>query len=138
MSRTHAIPDEPSELIVWLEQHVFDLNLRQRLGEPSSLLALDEVKVILGPLLQPLLAEGLAALQSQPERLRPFAACPKLLLGLQRLLFVEGGPVWALPSAPEANVRQEAGEVVAPHPPFRLFLGPVARKGPHKPLGHQL
>ena len=92
-----SIPDEPDQLPAWLEQHLLGPHLGELVAEltavhgptTDSQTGLDEV---LGQWRPRVVEGGVAALPE--EVLRRLLRQPRLLLALQELICIEGGPYW--------------------------------------------
>ena len=91
-----TMPDDFQELIVWLERQIVGSELRQLVGELTSLSATDEphaaLSEIIGTKRDQVLNEGLASLT--PSEIRRLLRQPTLLFDLQETVVFEGGKYW--------------------------------------------
>lgn len=102
------IPNDPAGLPGWLDRHLVGLDLAALVAEleavhgpaPASPVELDQV---LGARRDAILEQGLVALPA--DRLRMLLRRPTLLLDLQELILVEGGPYWQGLGQPSAEHR---------------------------------
>ena len=107
------IPDDPARLADWLEQHLLGLDLGRLIAELSAVhpAPADRIFVqeVLGEWLEQVLEKGLNVLP--PAVLRQFLRWPGLLLDLQELIFVSGGPYWdeRWQAVPELQAEVERG-----------------------------
>ncbi len=105
------IPNEPSELPVWIERHLLGSDLATLVaelqavhgpaaGSPSTL------NELLGKQRSNVLTKGLAALN--PQQMQQLLVRPELLLDLQELVLVEGGEHWENKTQPTPADRQQS------------------------------
>jgi len=105
---TLDIPDDSSGLPSWLDRHLVGLDLAALVAELEAVhgpamvppVSLDQVLVARR---DAILEQGLVALPA--DRLRTLLRCPTLLLDLQELILVEGGPYWRGLGQPSAEHR---------------------------------
>lgn len=95
--KLHAfdIPDDPARLSRWLEEQLVGLDLIELVAELSAVHGTSvpaSLREVLDGRREDVLSRGLAALP--PETLRLFLLQPRLLLELQDLVLMEGGPYW--------------------------------------------
>lgn len=91
------IPDDPIQLCTWLEQELLGLDLGALVAELTAVHgptsgARASLKEVLGGRLALVLTDGLGALP--PAALGQLLTQPRLLLELQELILIEGGPHW--------------------------------------------
>lgn len=101
IARVLDIPDDPAEMPAWLDRQIAGADLHEIVAELAAVhgaapgggsAEADEVSRWLGPSLPAVLARGTAALEGR--RVGELLRTPRLLPGLQELVFVEGGEYW--------------------------------------------
>lgn len=110
MLRAFDIPDDPAALPAWLERQLVGLHLAEVVAELAAVQQAapggPSVQGLLGNRLPGVLAAGLGTLPASV--LRQFLCHPTLLLELQELILVGGGPYWDRLAAAEAGTAELA------------------------------
>lgn len=104
------IPDEPAQLPRWLENHLIGHHLGDLVAELSAVHGAPSadqpsVRDLLGERLGGVLEGGLRVLP--PGMLRKLLVRPSLLLELQELVFVHGGPYWDRATGSATSVQNQ-------------------------------
>lgn len=140
IARVLDIPDDPADMAAWLDRQLAGADLHEVVAELAAVHGAaagrrpadaDEVSRWLGPALPDVLARGTGGLDRR--RMGELLRAPRLLPGLQELVFVEGGDYWrelaerASPSGlPAFDVERLASRASAPAAAGDADIGPPA------------
>lgn len=106
-----AIPEDPDDQVVWLEQQLVGLDLGRLVGQLATLHgpargAEPSFSLLFTPYLAAVLQVGLTALPR--DLVRELLRHPRLLLELQERVLTEGGPYWDRVQRADADLQGAA------------------------------